>query len=687
MALIRCVNCFEIEFKDTSKFCPRCGHPRGAPAEERIYLNPGTVLGERYIVGQVVNSGGFGIIYKGWDGTENRIIAIKEFFQSGLVTRSPYNNDVLLVSESRSEEFEEGRRRFADEAVYTSKFNGHANIIPVLDAFDQNATTYYIMEFIPGGTLDSYMETHELPVEESVGIIIRICNAVSKVHKAGILHRDISPNNILIPDNYPETDVKLIDFGAARFTPNEKPTVQTQIMKPGYSPPEQYVTGEAQIKAQNEQIDVYALGATLYHLTTGIRPEEATNRKKKDVLPTPVALNPKIPAFISDAIQSAMAMDLPLRYKSVEEFQIALSGQIKVMSPKEKRKAIKRKRRIVILSITAAIIVGIMALGFYFTLNAWQVLPTSVYLIYSVSGDEAADNAKLNALEMISEDFKEYYSLPNTDIIIMGVDQVDYPAAVLQYMRSGNYPSVVETTAINPDELGRMLDVSGIIGETEKSECYFLDDYSSIFPNKRQLPVGFNVPAVYINHKLSDFDRFGVQNMTELLASMPFSISENGLSCNESYAKYFAEAFGANYTLSLGRESFTDDITGAYFSDTTEYRTILGEMVGKFSILFLDVDQVPAKFSSLWSVMPGSGAGQDITQRLLRLSGAEQEVAKRLLKFMLSENAQHFMHISNPSNALPINRLSLEAYVDTYGDFREFFAGIERYTFSPPGSQ
>ena len=650
---LRCMNCF-MEYNETDEACPHCGHIRGAPAAEKIYLNPGTLLNGRYSVGQVVGSGGFGIIYKAWDNQTGTIVAIKEFFQSGIVSRATDTQYIVLVANNRADEFYEGKQRFFDEAVNMQRFTGHPNIVTVLDLFEGNGTCYMVMEFLSGDTLGEYAEKVKLTLEEKINFTLRVGNALNTLHNAGILHRDVSPDNIIIPYDYPGEDVKLFDFGAARFSRYEKETMQTRIMKPGYSPPEQYGPGSG----QNEQIDVYALGATLYHLLTGIKPEESTNRRVEDLLPSPKALDNEIPENVSNAVMTAMALDPHLRFKSVHEFQTAMTQREKVLTPKGRMDILKRRRRRIILCAAVVIAAGLSVFGTLFSreYNRTHLPDSAISLLYPISGVDAADAAKLNSLASVIEDFNAIY--PNVRVELRGIALENYADEVSSYMRRGDYPAVFESTMLDPDTLGQALDVSGVIGGAERNECCFLDNYSRFFPDKRQIPAGFSVPAVYINPQLCSYESYGVSDISALLADMPFSVSEKGLSCNESYISVYRSLFSNSISLA-DRASFIDGETGAYFSDTAEYYALLKDMPGRIKALYIDNDAVAVEFGSLWSIMPGNSAAQT--------------AAKRFLQFMLNEKAQYELHIGNQSGLLPINKQSLDVYREVYVDFSKFF--------------
>ena len=660
---IRCENCF-AQYNDSIGECPHCGYVRGAFATERIYLKPGTVLRRRYAVGQVIGSGGFGIIYKAWDRKDNAIVAVKEFFQSGLVSRATDTQQIFLVAKNRAEEFYEGKRRFLEEALRTREFSGHPNIVGMLDAFEENNTAYHVMEFLRGSTLGAYLEQNKLTVNEKLDIIFKIGYALQDVHRAGILHRDISPDNIIVPATYPDGNIKLLDFGAARFSKHEKDSLQTRVMKPGYSPPEQYGPGSS----QNEQIDVYALGATLYYLLTGLVPEEATNRKIEDNLPPPSALNNEVPEKVSNAVLTSMALELHLRFRTIEEFLTAMTADEPVLSPKEKMRVLKKKRRKIALIASAilAVSLAVVTLLYVREIQRTTLPDSSINLLYAITGDEEADDLKLRALESMAEDFMSVYH--NVSVNIIGVDLADYSAQVDSYLSRGDFPAVFESTMLESGDVSRAMDVSGIIGGEQRDACYFLGNYARLFPDRRRMPLGFSLPAFYINRQLSSFEGAGVGDVGELLASMPFAAAEQGVSCGDLHRERFIAAYGNSIPLA-SRESFIGDSSGAYFSDTAGYFAILDEMAGRFRLLYVDGGDIPAEFNSLWSVMPGSSA--------------EQKTALRFLQYMLGENAQYFLHIGGRSGSLPVNRRTLTDYAEIYVDFSEFFVDIEDYSFIP----
>ncbi len=630
---------------------------------ELFYLKPGTILRERYAVGKVLGFGGFGIIYKAWDTTKNKTVAIKEYYPSGLVMRILGKSEIKLLSKSHAKEFNEAEKRFIKEAKNTAKFNEHPNIVSIIDHFQENNTVYYVMEHLGGVSLGEYLKKNKrLRVKSALQIILSICSAITAVHGSNTLHRDISPDNIIIPPDFPKGAVKLIDFGAARFSPDEIDTPERRIMRPGYSPPEQYILENQ----QNEQVDIYALGATLFYMLTGVEPEESTNRKIVDNIPVPKELNAEIPLYISNAILKAMAMDLHLRFKTVDEFVSALTGKKKVYAPKEEMKRREAKRRSSIIIVSATLLVGLSVLAFGSFKN-WEatVLPdASVNMWYVITGDETVDASKTNALTSIIESFTDLY--PNVNVSLQGIAQAQYEDKVSGVLDRQRFPVVLESTVLKRETLSRCLDVSSIAKKGSKG-CYFLNRLSRYLPDKHQLPVGFNVAAIYINPELVEYENNGVENPSELFASMSTEVSLKGIALNEQYKNYFDAIFGSN-TTTANRESYFYGETAAYFSNTAEFHEIQRLMPARYKLLYIDSEIVQAEFCGLWSLLP--------------CEGAELEVCERLLQYLLGETAQDHLHISNRSGALPLNKATLETYKAIYSEFDGFLEKIDSYSFN-----
>ena len=298
--------------------CPVCGKRKitKIPAH---HLMPGTVLNGKYIVGGVIGEGGFGITYVGHDTTLDMKVAVKEFYPNGIVTR---NNTVaapveVIDSEDNLTAFSQGKEKFLLEARTLAKLTGEPGIVSVRDFFEENNTAYIVMEFLNGITLKKYLDQNgKLSVEQTLTLMKPVMQSLQKIHTHGLIHRDVSPDNIMITKN----SVKLLDFGAARsYAASNGYSI---LLKPGYAPEEQYRSkGE-----QGPWSDVYAVCAVIYKCITGITPDDSNQRVYYDELKKPSDLGVQIDRKIEAALMKGLAVSRADRYKSIEELVNGLNG-------------------------------------------------------------------------------------------------------------------------------------------------------------------------------------------------------------------------------------------------------------------------------------------------------------------------------------------------------------------------
>ncbi|WP_243759796.1 protein kinase domain-containing protein [Deinococcus radiodurans] len=281
-------------------------------------LPPGTTLqGGKYRLEQVLGQGGFGITYLGSQTQLGARVAIKELFPSGSTRQS--GQYVLPPAGTDPAGWAQAKQDFTAEGRTVARFN-HPDIVRVMDLFEENGTAYLVMEFLEGQTLGSAIEKRgPLPPDEVVNIAKRVLGALSVVHSAGMLHRDIKPDNIYL-DKAGRT--VLIDFGSARTFAAGQTVSHTRLVTPGYAPLEQY-SGSAKF---GPYTDIYALGATLYHALTGHPPTPATDR----TMGTPLApLPPNTPPALREAIERSLAIKINERPQSTQEV-LALLNQVSV---------------------------------------------------------------------------------------------------------------------------------------------------------------------------------------------------------------------------------------------------------------------------------------------------------------------------------------------------------------------
>lgn len=313
-----CFGCMEHTGANGS-VCTSCGFDLAANIVEPHQLVPGTVLAGRYIVGRVLGEGGFGITYVGRDTLLDMKVAIKEFYMSGYVNRNNTYSTVVQASiGTHAEMFEKNRDKFLQEARVLAKFSTEDGIVGIRDFFQENNTAYIVMEFLNGGTMRDYLSrVGKLTWEQTHRILRPILSSLSNVHNHDIIHRDISPDNIMMTR---DGKVKLLDFGAARTISKTDIKSLSVILKPGYAPEEQY-RSKGQ---QGPWTDIYALCATMYRCLTGEVPDDSMERMYNDQVQSPYERG-VCPIAISNVLMKGLAVRQADRYQSIPDFCAALA--------------------------------------------------------------------------------------------------------------------------------------------------------------------------------------------------------------------------------------------------------------------------------------------------------------------------------------------------------------------------
>ncbi len=321
-----CMGCMEKE--GSLLICPHCGWIKGNQPESPLHLSPGTILLDKYLLGRVLGQGGFGITYLAWDIYLERKLAVKEFFPRDFCYRESGYSKVSIYSGTTHDQYEYGLDKFLAEGKTLARFDGHPNIVSVKDFFKANETAYLVMNYLDGTTLCNYLTANNetLAFEETIQIIIPVLDALRAVHEENLLHRDISPDNIMISQ---KGRIIILDFGAARHAIGEKGKHFSVVIKPGYAPEEQYRSNGL----QGPWTDIYATAATMYHALTGYMPPESLDRLNKDNLIRPSELGIHIPRQEEEALLTAMAIKSEHRYQQVEDFQKALLGPSAIHEP------------------------------------------------------------------------------------------------------------------------------------------------------------------------------------------------------------------------------------------------------------------------------------------------------------------------------------------------------------------
>lgn len=325
-----CIYCMEKTNSEAER-CAHCNRPRNYEAPVH-HIKPGTILKGKYLIGRALGEGGFGITYIGRDLTLDMRVAVKEFFPNGYSHRNhDYTNEVTITQNTEGHNFEKEIQQFLHEARILARFSDEPGIVGVRDFFRENGTAYIVMDYLDGITLKSYIRrSGPIPADKLFAMMDPVLTALSRIHGEGLIHRDISPDNIFVLKN---EKLKLLDFGAARnFTDDKSLSV---VLKPGYAPEEQYRTRGN----QGPWTDVYALCATMYKCLTGVTPDDSLERVYKDTLKPPSELGISISSEQEAALMGGLRVRVGDRIQSMEALQKALQAKVLLVPSASQPKA------------------------------------------------------------------------------------------------------------------------------------------------------------------------------------------------------------------------------------------------------------------------------------------------------------------------------------------------------------
>lgn len=334
--------------------CDACGFEESEYHAIPKYLPPGTILRERYILGKVIGEGSFGITYIGWDKLLEIQVAVKEYFPVEHVNRSIIpgsNTEVHIFAGEEKEEYEKQLEKYLNEAKRLSRFNHLQGVVSICDFFHENNTAYIVMEYVNGISIKKYVEQNgKIEGKQVLQLMSPVMDSLAEIHKTGLIHRDISPDNILLTN---EGELVLIDFGSARNTNYDTDKSLTIVFKRGFSPEEQYRSRGM----QGVWSDIYALCATIYYMLTGTAPLEALERIFEDEMPSILDMSDiDLSVQQKRVIMKGISVRAEERYQNIYELKMALYDD-------EKKRKVYWRQGLIAFVVVISIVVGLWYLA------------------------------------------------------------------------------------------------------------------------------------------------------------------------------------------------------------------------------------------------------------------------------------------------------------------------------------
>lgn len=512
-----CGNCFATM---KGSVCRRCGYREEKSKPDIDALPAGTELHGRYVIGRLLGKGGFGIIYLAYDRTNDRTVAIKEYYPDGTAVRSGDNTTVEPMTSQQIDSFETGKQRFELEAQIISRFRESSEIIGIYDVFEENSSAYYAMDFVRGASLKDMTEKYgKTTPEHAVYVAVKLLTALEIMHNEQILHRDVSPDNIML---CPDGSVRLIDFGAARQLSDNTQSLSV-ILKQGFAPLEQY----QRRGKQGGWTDIYSLGASLYYALTGLTPDDPLTRLEDNSI-FEKGLS-ELPENLAMILRKACSIKADERYQNAGEMLSAIKscGIVPECYPEDEIRCVisgtealpKRpaRRRTIIAAVTvaagtaAAFLSGIFAEPVEVKIGDEMFSVTVTELDLS---DRELTNAQISNLHHMKD--LKYLNLSDnyiTDLsCLAGLTKMESlhftnnNVSDISFMKDMN-----ELREISAENTG-ISDISVLRGKTNLESVFFGDSYvtdiTPIMDSRGLKYVGFNEAQIP--------DINALENMTEL---------------------------------------------------------------------------------------------------------------------------------------------------------------------------
>ena len=329
----RCMGCMEL-ISENDEYCENCGYLNNEESVQPLNIKPGTIIGDKYIVGKSIGSGGFGVTYIGWDTVLERKVAIKEYLPSEFATRCYGQTQVAVFSEEKADQFAIGCQKVVKEATLLAKFKNENGLVKIYDILKENKTAYIVMEYLDRETLYEFIQREKsVSPEKAVEMMIPVIEALKAIHEVGIIHKGIYPENIIVTKT---GNAKIIDFWDVEYERKNLLPYRFIISSDfrNYLAEELY----RQRGVLGSYTDVYSVGAVLYELITGEIPPDALERKAifqskgKDILKPIHKIVKNVPPNIETAIHNAMNIQIEDRTPNMTIFAEELNSSVPIKS-------------------------------------------------------------------------------------------------------------------------------------------------------------------------------------------------------------------------------------------------------------------------------------------------------------------------------------------------------------------
>lgn len=558
-----CMFCFRV--KGQYEVCPYCGHIEGTPPLQPYHLMPGTILGEHFIVGPVIGEGGFGITYRCYDQMLGVIVAIKEFYPAGMVTRAAGEKEIRLLFGRQAARYRAHLKRFMTEAQSIARFGNAKDIVNVYDYFEDNGTAYIVMEYLEGMLLKKYLEeVGKVDSASAVRITLSLAGAVKKIHAEGIVHRDISPDNIFISK---DASIKLFDFGSAYFMEDTGDIKVDIIVKEGYSAPELY----GKSGNQGYVSDIYSIGAILYQLLTGIKPPAASKRELQDELLSPLAMGMEIEPNLDRTVMESLAVSTEFRIKNITQLEESLLNKRMAEYPEQK---IKKKKHAKLLKagllaaaamvVCVAVILGITLFKPENPMFHDSIKDGTKITIWVDDVETKEDLEMIAGTEVSSENAGGEFTKTGegtdekTKRVVMDNQHVteisievkeNLPEELAKVKNTNDMPDMFISDSVDLSEYDTVNLKENVYAALDQEKYYFLSEeqYEEYFPKADRLPTRLDTLLYYAydiedsgkeNHKSSYFlngEQTGIVDAEDLLND-----STEIFSIRQPYQNYLA---------------------------------------------------------------------------------------------------------------------------------------------------